>query len=1021
MKKLICIFFVLLSIAPVWGNQWVAEKGSSSSQELVQLSDWLGKLQQELTTHAIDTIWIGGGAARAILDHLYFKKPLVMRDLDVFVVADREVTASFVEKIGSHLDGDEFGYFSREDLRNRPRVPTDQPVLTRNQYVAGFGLHWIRSNGEILDLSVYHSKEDLDLNGIFDIDTVMIPLSSEMSLIEFAQKAEELPYQMLVDQQRVYDRYSGYAEWVAKRLRLVNWLDIESDSLLKVMRVVRTLFKMERPAFNEEESKNFQHLFERADVQNPLQMTRSLLKVLEDREALEELAELKRIGLFQKWLTPFLDLDFQTLTFNEVKPLEHGRGSKEALANLKHLIKQLPSQQKRLEAIARILSCYDLELCGEWFYDELFHDSLVDPQPLFTLIKEADGFAKRLTKIGFSTVLSDEARRELFLRALVFGKSEKEAEKKLQRTFPTLSASLIKQAASKSQTLRRGLFVGIFNPVHHGHLDTIQEAIVEMALDECIVAPVSGSGVFYEQAVSWQDRYAMLNLALQRIVEAKLAPKEFEKAMLEGEEAITRMLIKQDPDAEWVRLVGSDYFPEYCRLGLFKHDPCSEMLVIQRDQDPIILTEKGMEKRVHVKKHLPGTCSLQKRHQAKHARNLASQGKDPSSFVPKPVAEYILKHRLYQTDAPLFCITTNERKCQAVQKVFPEGKKLGFDIPTDYRYSCEEAVQKKLQKAMELEINPVLVVEHFVKIKALSEHFIPISDLTLKSLGPQNLALLMEAKQNHQAVFLTLVGFAKKDEEARLLKKMVKGRFDPRRLKEENYLDIEEQFFPEGSESPLLENHPLGEVLFDLKRQIRPEKIGFMTGVFNPVHYGHLEGALESKKRLGLDRVILIPTLATTHNEKPIAWEERVELVEKAVEGIDGLEVVSRSFKPFLEQGTGKMIEALFKQSPKGQFFHLMGSDSFERFAKQGRLEKALPERYEIIVIERPGFPLEKTTHPKVHVIEGRLSIGQEERASSTVRRRLQEGSSIAHLVPPKVEEAIKEKGLFSSTFHEIQ
>ena len=109
-----------------------------------------------------------------------------MRDLDIFVVANQEVTESFVEKIGAHIECVQFGYFSRKDLQSRPHVPLDKPVLTRNHYVAGLVYIGFRTNGEILDLSVYHTKDELDLNGIFDIDSVQTLLPD----------CEQLPYDL---------------------------------------------------------------------------------------------------------------------------------------------------------------------------------------------------------------------------------------------------------------------------------------------------------------------------------------------------------------------------------------------------------------------------------------------------------------------------------------------------------------------------------------------------------------------------------------------------------------------------------------------------------------------------------------------------------------------------------------------------------------------------------------------------------------------------------------------------------
>ena len=71
------------------------------------------------------------------------------------------------------------------------------------------------------------------------------------------------------------------------------------------------------------------------------------------------------------------------------------------------------------------------------------------------------------------------------------------------------------------------------------------------------------------------------------------------------------------------------------------------------------------------------------------------------------------------------------------------------------------------------------------------------------------------------------------------------------------------------------------------------KKIGILGGTFNPPHIGHLIVANEVKHALGLDEVRLMPTAIPPHKTAPgdATAEQRLQMVELAVQDIDGLTV----------------------------------------------------------------------------------------------------------------------------------
>ena len=68
--------------------------------------------------------------------------------------------------------------------------------------------------------------------------------------------------------------------------------------------------------------------------------------------------------------------------------------------------------------------------------------------------------------------------------------------------------------------------------------------------------------------------------------------------------------------------------------------------------------------------------------------------------------------------------------------------------------------------------------------------------------------------------------------------------------------------------------------------------VGLLGGTFDPVHIGHLRGAIDCRERLGLDRVILIPAgRPPLKDGTRISAEHRTRMVELAVQGEPDLAV----------------------------------------------------------------------------------------------------------------------------------
>lgn len=106
-------------------------------------------------------------------------------------------------------------------------------------------------------------------------------------------------------------------------------------------------------------------------------------------------------------------------------------------------------------------------------------------------------------------------------------------------------------------------------------------------------------------------------------------------------------------------------------------------------------------------------------------------------------------------------------------------------------------------------------------------------------------------------------------------------------------------------------------------------KIGLFGGSFNPIHKGHINLLISVRKKLGLDRIILIPSGTSPHKSSaeyaPAC--DRLEMCRMACEEYDGIEVsdyeIANDRKSYTVY-TVRHFKALF---PEDELYWLVGSD----------------------------------------------------------------------------------------------
>ena len=134
-----------------------------------------------------------------------------------------------------------------------------------------------------------------------------------------------------------------------------------------------------------------------------------------------------------------------------------------------------------------------------------------------------------------------------------------------------------------------------------------------------------------------------------------------------------------------------------------------------------------------------------------------------------------------------------------------------------------------------------------------------------------------------------------------------------------------------------------------------PRRIGVLGGTFDPVHIGHLRGALEVAETLALDELRLTPSARPPHRDKPqVSAKDRLAMVECAVAGVAPLVVDARELqrnKPSYTIDTLELMRAELTVSD--QVFLLLGWDAFCGLPTWHRWEELL-QHCHILVLQRP-------------------------------------------------------------------
>ncbi len=137
-------------------------------------------------------------------------------------------------------------------------------------------------------------------------------------------------------------------------------------------------------------------------------------------------------------------------------------------------------------------------------------------------------------------------------------------------------------------------------------------------------------------------------------------------------------------------------------------------------------------------------------------------------------------------------------------------------------------------------------------------------------------------------------------------------------------------------------------------------KIGLFGGSFDPIHCGHIAPVQEARRRLGLERVLYLPTARPPHKPgRDLAPAlARYAMVELALLSEDGLYVSDHELTPGRPAYTVETIHHFQRLLPAAELHLLVGSDAFLDLPQWVRFREIV-DAARLVVLARPGWDAE--------------------------------------------------------------
>ncbi len=198
-------------------------------------------------------------------------------------------------------------------------------------------------------------------------------------------------------------------------------------------------------------------------------------------------------------------------------------------------------------------------------------------------------------------------------------------------------------------------------------------------------------------------------------------------------------------------------------------------------------------------------------------------------------------------------------------------------------------------------------------------------------------------------------------------------------------------------------------------------KTGIIGGTFNPIHMGHLILAENAYDKLGLDKVLFMPT-GRSYLKDPssiLSAHDRIELIREAIKDNDHFELSEYETEKTGNTYTCETLSELSLLYPDEEFYFIIGEDSIYNI-ESWKDPQTIFDNCILVVAPRDHEPDDKLINIKDHLTEKfgadivLLDAPDIDISSSMIRKRISENRTIRYYVSDGVRDMIIKKGFYS-------
>lgn len=195
-------------------------------------------------------------------------------------------------------------------------------------------------------------------------------------------------------------------------------------------------------------------------------------------------------------------------------------------------------------------------------------------------------------------------------------------------------------------------------------------------------------------------------------------------------------------------------------------------------------------------------------------------------------------------------------------------------------------------------------------------------------------------------------------------------------------------------------------------------KIALFGGAFNPVHNEHFNIVAAAKTKLGLDKIIVIPTNISPHKtgDMTVRGKDRLEMCRLAFKDMEGVEVSDEELKRGGVSYSYITCRHYKKLYPEDELYFILGADMFQSFEFWKEPSEIL-KCVTLAVCEREG---QKKIGAEIKKFQKKFKVGVADFgyagkavSSTEVRALAALGEDASRLVPKEVAKYIKSKELY--------